>query len=50
MPYKSIQVNEGIAKFFTLMVGHLNKIMEFMQLLLNSKVIAKDEVIAKLQS
>jgi hypothetical protein len=30
MPYISIQINEGIAKFFTLMVeGHLNKVMEF---------------------
>jgi hypothetical protein len=30
MPYISIRVNEGIAKFFTLMVkGHLNKIIEF---------------------
>jgi hypothetical protein len=30
MPYILIQINEGIAKFFTLMVeGHLNKVMEF---------------------
>jgi len=28
MPYILIQVNESIAKFFTLMVkGHLNKVM-----------------------
>ncbi len=30
MPYILIQIIEGIAKFFTLMVkGHLNKVMEF---------------------
>jgi len=30
MPYILIQINESIAKFFTLMVeGHLNKVMEF---------------------
>jgi hypothetical protein len=30
MPYILIQVNEGIVKFFTLMIeGHLNKVMEF---------------------
>ncbi len=30
MPYILIQVNEGIAKFFTLMVeGQLNQVMEF---------------------
>jgi len=30
MPYILIQVNEGIAKFFTLIIkGHLNKVMEF---------------------
>ncbi len=29
MPYILIQVNEGIAKFFTLMASHLNKVMEF---------------------
>jgi hypothetical protein len=30
MPYILIHINEGIAKFFTLMVeGHLNKVMEF---------------------
>ncbi len=30
MPYILIQINEGIVKFFTLMVeGHLNKVMEF---------------------
>ncbi len=30
MPYILIQVNESIAKFFTLMVqGHLNKVLEF---------------------
>jgi hypothetical protein len=30
MPYILIQVNDSIAKFFTLMVeGHLNKVMEF---------------------
>ncbi len=30
MPYILIQINEGIAKFFTLMVeSHLNKVMEF---------------------
>jgi hypothetical protein len=30
MPYISTQVNEGIAKFFTLMVkGHLNNVIEF---------------------
>jgi hypothetical protein len=30
MPYILIQVNEGVAKFFTLMVkSHLHKVMEF---------------------
>ncbi len=30
MPYILMQVNEGITKFFTLMVeSHLNKVMEF---------------------
>jgi hypothetical protein len=35
MPYIFIQVNEGIAKFFTLMVeGHLNKVMEFKRIIM----------------
>jgi hypothetical protein len=37
MPYILIQVNDNIAKFFTLMVeGHLNKVMEFNAILASS--------------